>query len=219
MSRNGFTLLELMVSMAILSVVSLLGFIVVRSSYEGQTLIEAQGLVSGDLRAVMAALTSELELAYMEPRRASVLRPEEVENVEVSEDGHTITFYRPVADESPRGYRWEGPIRFTWLSEDLPGTDGEGNAVLDEGEDANGNGVLDRHVLRIQGEDTRVIGAANTISRVEFELLGNEDPADDRLTSLRIRVEASAAHGPGNAKRVRSALESRVRFINAGAAS
>lgn len=219
MSRDGFTLLELMVSMAILSVVSLLGFIVIRSSHESRVLIEAQGLVSSDLRAVMGALTAELELAYMEPRRASVLRPEGVENVEVSADGHTITFYRPVADDSPQGYRWEGPIVFTWFSEDLPADGTDGNGVLDDGEDANGNGVLDRRVLRIQGGETRVVGAANTISRAEFELLENEDPADNRLTSLRIRIEASAAHGPGNGKLVRSALESRIRFMNAGAAS
>lgn len=218
MHKQGFTLIELMISMVILSIISLLGFIVIRSSYESQSLIEAQGLVNANLRGVMAGLTSELELAYTEPRLQSVQQPAGVEPVAVSNEGRTVTFFRPVADSSPRGYAWRGPITFSLQNEDTPeGTQGEGNALLDPGEDENEDGVLNRRILRTEGAEERTIGGANNISDLQFQLIQNPDPNDNRFTSLQIRLTASVAYGPSN-QIVRNSLESRVRFMNAGAA-
>ena len=101
--RHGFTLLEMMISLSVLSVISLLGFIVIRSSYESQALIEAKSTMDRELRDLMASLTSELEMAYTDPVLDSVSTPENVEKVRVSSDKKSITFYRPVPDNSLKG--------------------------------------------------------------------------------------------------------------------
>lgn len=219
-SERGFTLLELMISMAVLSVIAMLGFIVIRSSYESQSLIEAKGVVDRELRDVMAALTAELELAYTDPRLDSVSTPEGVEPVSVSADRRSITFYRPMPDNSPRGYTWAGPITFSLLNEDTRVDEWGGNAKLDDGEDTNDDGMLTRRIVRTQvtGE-AQALASANNISDIEFELIQNPNPDDDRFTSLLIRIEASMAYGPADAKMVRNSTEARIRFQNAGAAS
>lgn len=213
MNQKGFTLVEMLISMTILSVVSLLGFIAIRSSYESQTLIEAQGEVQSDLQNVMAALHADLELAYAEPRIDSVNNPEGVEPIQVSTDGKTVTFFRPAPDGSAQGFQWQGPITLQVLDEDVDDGSG-GNAKLDPGEDVNGDGMLNRQVLRVFGGDETPLGGANNIADVQFELLENANPSDDRDTRLRIRLVASKNYGPGAGKLIRQEMESEIQFLN-----
>lgn len=213
MKVGGFTLVEILVSMTILSVVSLLGFIAIRSSYESQTLIEAQGEIQSDLRNVMAALHADLELAYAQPKMISVNDPEGVEPIRVSTDGKTVTYFRPVPDNSAQGFQWQGPFTLQFLDEDLDDGSG-GNARLDSGEDANGDGMLNRQILRVFGGDETPLGGANNIADVQFELIANADPADNRNTRLRIRLIATKHYGPGAGKLIRQEMESEIQFLN-----
>ena len=60
MNNQGHTMVEMMVSMAILSIVSLLGFIVLQSSTSSAQLANAKVDVQNNLRDTMAVLTAEL---------------------------------------------------------------------------------------------------------------------------------------------------------------
>ena len=213
MPRNGFTLLEMLISIAILSVVSLLGFIAIRSSYESQTLIEAQGEVQADLRNAMAAIHADLELAYAEPEVDSVNNPEGVNPVFVAPDGKSITFFRPTPDDSPQGFQWTGPITLRHLNEDLDDGHG-GNARLDSGEDRNGDGLLNRQLIREVGGNETPVGGANNLAAVQFELIRNANPKDVRDTRLRIHLVATKRYGPGLQKSIRQELESEIQFLN-----
>lgn len=212
-AERGFTLLEMLFSVSILSVVSLLGFIVVRSSYESQSLIEAQGEIQSDLRSVMAALTAELELAFAEPRIISVRNPDGVEPIKVATDGKSVVYYRPVPDNSAQGFTWQGPFTLMFENEDTDDGSG-GNAKLDSGEDVNGDGVLNRRVVRIANGVSTPLGGANNIRSVQFELLDSADASDDRDTRLRIRLEAGKRYGVGTQMLALQELESEIRFLN-----
>lgn len=209
MRTRGFTLLEVLVSMSVLSIVSLLGFIVIRSSYESQALVEAQGAVQRELRDVMSALTADLELAYAPPKTQSVTNPEGVEPIVAAPDQHSVQFYRPVPDTSAQGFRWTGPITLLFEHEDT-----NDNGLLDAGEDANSDGILTRRIVRQVGENATPVGSANHLSSVRFELLENSDPNDARMTRLRIHLEASTRYGPGMGLIARGELESEIQFLN-----
>ena len=216
MRKSGFTLAEMMVSMGILTIVSLLGFIALRSSTEASSLALALAEVQGSLRDAMGAITSEARGAYTDRTVESpeLLAPENAVRIEVTEGGAAIVFQVPVPTDGPDMVTASAPITIRFENEDLPGVGGEPNAVLDDGEDTNEDGRLTRRIVREQAGVQTVVGAANTISQAVFELLPNADAGNDTLTTLRVWMEATKRYGSGPGNIVRAQLESTVDLKN-----
>jgi prepilin-type N-terminal cleavage/methylation domain-containing protein len=220
MKHRGYTLIETMVAVSILSFIALLSWVVIRSSHESTTLAASKSIVQQNLRDVMNALTAELELAYAQPLAGITNTRINSEDIRVSSDGRTVTYWRPAPLEEMTGHQEIGPIVIRFEDEDVDEEvtgDSEidpGNAKLDPGEDKNGDGTLTRRVVRIFNGQTIVLGAANDLANVQFQLLPNVAPDDDRLTRLRIRLESSKRHGMGEAHYVFGELETTINLLN-----
>lgn len=216
MRNTGFTLLEVSISMAILSIVSLLGFVVLKSSTESAGLAQAKAEVQANLRDVMAEITSEVRQAYTQ-RMVDVvppILPEGTESIRIAPGNASITFQVPQPTSGPDIVAPSIPITIAHENEDVGGGSLSGNSLLDPGEDVNEDGVLSRRVLRSQGGVTTVLGGANNISSVLFQLVPNQSAADNNLTSLVIRLAATKRYGPGFRYEVREILESTVDLKN-----
>ncbi len=216
MRRNGFSLLEVSMSMAILSVVSLLGFVVLKSSTEAAALSGAKAEVQANLRDAMTALTAELREAYTDRTVLAVppIAPAETMSVQATEGGLGVMYQIPEPTGGPDMVTSSLPVFILWENEDTYGPDGGFNARLDEGEDGNGDGTLTRRLIRSQGDEETIIGGANNLSGVQFQLLPNQDSGDNTLTSIRIWLEASKRYGPGDGKLVRAELEATIHMAN-----
>jgi prepilin-type N-terminal cleavage/methylation domain-containing protein len=206
--NTGFSLLEMSISMAILSIISLLGFIVLQSSTESAAIATGKNKVQSDLRDVMQLLTSEVREAYTRRTIDAMIAPDETEAIQVSEDGESITWQTPVPVDGPGMVTVSAPITVFFENEDE-----NGNALLDDGEDTNQDGVLTRRLVRVQDGTETTLAAANNISAVQFALLPNSDTGNDMLTTLQISLESAIRYG-GDDKLVRAALESRIDLKN-----
>src|SRR5688572_7042865 len=93
--EDGFTLVEVTVAAAIFSIVSLLSFVVLRSSAESADLTEAKSLSQGNLRDTITALTAEVRPAFTERLAGTASADATAEPISVSGDGNSITFHVP----------------------------------------------------------------------------------------------------------------------------
>ena len=177
-SHSGFTLLEVSISMAILVVVSLLTFVVTQSSTSAIAVSEAKEMAQASVRNALADMASELSLASKKSNAGLTPPLEALRVVSPTE----IVFQVP---SGTSGTVWSAPITYRFVNEDVGAN--ANNARLDSGEDANGDGALTRHIVRIQGETQRVMGAVNDISNVQFTL---NPPTNDMVT---ITVAATKA--------------------------
>jgi len=210
MRKTGYTLIEVSVSMALLSIISLLGFVTLKSSTESAALAQAKAEVQASLRDVMGALTSELRAAYTQRSVNHGLAPEEAASIEIDEDAQSVTFMVPVPGGPPDLVTNSTPITFRWEYEDTVNS----NGMLDEGEDANQDDMLTRRITRQQGDTVAVLGGANEISGANFTLEANLQANNDDLTTIRIWLAASKRYGPGLKHIVHAQLESRVDLAN-----
>lgn len=177
MSTRGFTLVELVISMAILTIISVLGVVALQTSTSSVATAESKADVQDNIRDVLAAMSRELQMAS-----------------KISDDSLTppldaVTVNQNPAPGSPTelvfqtptngsGRNWTRPIRFRFVNEDA-----NENGRLDEGEDLDDDGVLSRRVLRIQdrngdGDTIDVgerapVGGANDLSDVQFVRVGD----------------------------------------------
>jgi len=209
LTKLGFTLLELMIVMALLSVFGILAFVAVSGATEATVLADAKTRTQSDLRQVVLLMSSELQLASKTPNNA--LTPP-LQAVRVNRDINAnspveIVFQRPL-DGS--GTNWSRPVRFRFFTEDL-----NNNAILDAGEDVDGDGVLSRRILRLEdlngdgtfdgpGETVQV-GTANDLAEVDFQIDG------DLIT-----ITATATRLVGNRREapVTSTVTSTVYLLN-----
>lgn len=223
-AHSGFTLAETLISFSILSIVSLLAYIVLASSTEAARLTEAQAQLQSNLRDVMQAISSEVRSAYSE-RSIDPQNPGEVSAIGndpsdlpvgtiqliVSATGRQITFQRPEASLTNAVPRPSTVITIGLESEDAGFA--TGNAELDAGEDANADGILTRRVIRTQDGATAAVGGVNDIADLQFALMPSEDPDDLNDSTLLVRLTASKLVG-AKKRLVTSTLESRVRLEN-----
>ena len=176
-STKGFTLLELVIVMGLLTIFGLLALVAVSGATEATVLADAKTRTQSDLRQVILLMSDELQLASKTPNPALTPPLQAVRiNRDISPNVPVeIVFQRPL-DGS--GARWSRPVRFRFFTEDI-----NGNAMLDPGEDIDGDGVLSRRILRLEdingdgtfngpGETVQV-GTANNLAAVDFQLEGD----------------------------------------------
>lgn len=228
----GFSLIELMIAVAILSIVSLLGWVALHTSTQQTTLAAAQAAVQQDVRSVAMLLSEEIEVASAEDRESvdppvagvTVNSPcqADVEGGLVDNGGapcvSEVVFETPPVVE---GTPWH-KVRLRYVNEDQDG-DGE----LDAGEDLNADGRLNRGFYRIedrdgdgsvsQGGDVVLLGSTNNIIAGTFSLSGNRRVVTVRLTAEReiagTYVEDSVT-GDKVPARVQSDLRTDVYMLN-----
>ena len=196
--KDGFTLLELMISTALLTIIGALAWVATQSSVSATRVVEAQRSVQACVRDAIGAMESELELAARETDAAL-----EIEALEVVEPGEVV-FQIPTDDT---GQNWSGPITYVFVTEDTPIGDTPGNGRLDEDEDADGDGSLTRRVVRIEGDNERSVGAANDLSEVSFSIT-----PDNRV--LTIMATATKLVGGGRDELVSATATTRVVLMN-----
>ena len=209
MRTQGFTLVELMISVAILVVVTGLGLVALQSSTTSIAVAKAKGDVQRSVRDIMTGLTRELQLASKrsDDSLSPPLLPLAVNTSPATGSPVEVVFQVP-ADGS--GRNWSNPIRFRYLNEDA-----NGNGRLDNGEDLDSDGVLARRIVRIEdrngdgdtadaGEVTPV-GAVNDLSNVQFTLNGDV---------LYITVAASKLVGVRRTNPVRARATSSIYLLN-----
>ena len=186
--KAGFSLLEVMLSTALLAVVGSMGLMVVLSASRSVNLDQTVAYLQQEARGVLLHLSREIESA-VKPAKTGFSLPPGVQGLRVIEEGSAITFQVPT---NPGFTTFSAPITIRFESEDTPlaiNADFEfGNAFLDWGEDLNGDGVLTRRIVRHQSGETRVIGGANNIAFAEFEFNEDNDLLRVRLVLTR-RIE------------------------------
>lgn len=209
---SGYSLLELLIATSILLVVSSLSMIVIQSSTESNVMGAAKEQVNADLRGTMLAVTSEVRQAYTDRTVDSdpPMAPEDAFAVSVQDGGRELRFSVPRASTTSAVPEPSPPVTIRFENEDS-----NGNGLLDAGEDSNGDGVLTRRLVRIEGADTRVIGAANNIADVRFTLEASLAESVDTQNVLLVELVGERTYGPGEEKKeVHAELVSRIHLEN-----
>ena len=209
MQRRGFTLLELMISMGILTIVGALGIVAIMASTTAANVARAKTGVQQNVRDVMNALVAEIQLTAKEADDSldPPLEPLQIVENPVPTSPIEVVFQVPVDDT---GENWTEPIHFRYINEDV-----NENALLDGDEDADGDGALTRRILRIEDTngdgdtddsgESEIVAAANDLSDVQFEL------DENRLT---ITLTASRMIGLQRRELVTVSQTNEVYFLN-----
>lgn len=209
MDNKGYTMLETMVATSILTIVSLLGFIVLKSSNDAAQLTTAKVDVQNNLRDTMNALTRELREGVTATTTELTGAPEGLFAVKIEGEGSEIVFQIPEPQPAETQISYSTPIRFSLQNEDE-----NGNGKLDPGEDTNEDGVLNRRIVRVQDGALLPVASASTIEGVQFTLVENQDATNDDLTTVSIRLTGSKRHGAGEGQLVVAEMTSTVRLVN-----
>lgn len=171
---RGFTLLELLVTVGLLSIVGLLGFVAMASSGQAMQVAETAGRIQNDLRETMMLMNEEIQLAAKigDDSLDPPLFPVTIVANPVPSSPVEVRFQIPTGNS---GRRWSQVIRYRFVNEDV-----NGNSWLDAGEDLDADRQLTRRIVRIQdingdGDTTdpgesRPLGTANALSDVTFQL-------------------------------------------------
>lgn len=203
MSRNqGFTLLELTMSMAILTVVGFLTFVVTQSSTSAAGVAEAKEQAQAAVRDAMNAMAAELQLAS-KTSNAALVPPLSALAVTPGNPGE-VTFQVPL---NSTGSQWSSPIIFRFVNEDDHNGVGAMNGRLDEGEDTDGDLALTRRVVRVQGGQETPVGAVNDLSSVIFAL----NPPQNNVLTITLTASKPLS---GRDDQVWATATSRVYLLN-----
>lgn len=182
----GFTLLELSISMAITAVVSGMCLMGIVATANTTRIIERESDCADETRAVMGQMMKELELAATV---ANTSATPAVQPIVVTSNADTgmldkIVFQTPI---TPSANTWSTPITYQYINEDA-----NGDAKLDGGEDGDGDGLLNRRLVRTQtvnGVTTAtVLGAANDIGALRVTMVST---AQQRPCRLDVSLETS----------------------------
>ena len=197
MRQQGFTLLELTIASGITVVVSLLGFVAVKTSLDSANQASVQETAQRNVHDALRAMSQEIQMA------ASTDSSPTYSAIKVG--GTTalpeVTFQTPL---DMTGTSWSAPITYRFINEDA-----NGNGLREAAEtDTDGDGVLTRRIVRVQNGVSQPVAAANELSSVAFAL------SADRKT-LTISLTASKSYVSGKATRKATAAASeRVYLLN-----
>ena len=177
MESRGFTLVELVISMAILAIISVLGIVALQSSTTSMATAESKADVQDNVRDALAAMTRELQMAS-KSSDDSLTPPLDAVAINadpVAGSPAELVFQVPVTGS---GRDWTTPIRYRYMNEDA-----NGNGWLDSAEDLDSDGVLTRRILRVQdlngdgdaadNGESMPVGGANDLSDVQFVRTGD----------------------------------------------
>lgn len=214
MRNAGFTLIEVVVAASFFAVVTAMSLVALTTTTKLASMSEAQAQVQANLRTAMSEAAMELRTAYSDRLVAANLAPEDAASIVVSPDGTSVTFQVPVLVEGSPIIGASTPITYRFENEDTPvEATGMGNALLDPGEDVNGDGVLTRRIMRTQDGTEGIVGLPNEISSVRFTLEPN--PLDGLLTTVLVELEGLKRYaGRSDNELVRARLESRIHLEN-----
>ncbi len=209
----GMTLIEVMISTGLLAIISILGFLALQSSVKSSSLAFAQNQIDSALRDTFNELTNLVKQAYttVSTDVTPPIAPPGVEPIQITSDGRGLRFYIPVRVNTPAFFQSSGPILVNYENED---TGNPPNAILDPGEDTNNDGVLTRRLVIQRGDTTRVVGSANCISNVRFQLLPDRSDTSNQPTVLYVYLEGSMRMGPGEGPLIRSELSGTIKLEN-----
>jgi len=215
-SYSGFTLIEMTISVALLGIISLLSFIALESSVKSSSLAYAQNEIDSALRDTFNELSDVVKQAYTVESTNVIppTAPNGVEPIQVQNEGRSIRFFIPVPVNTPALIQASQPITIMYENEDHSSVGNPPNAVLDSGEDTNNDRALTRRLVMIQGNNRRVLGSANCISRVEFQLLPDRSNDSDQPTVLYVYLEGTKRMGPGMGPLIRAELSGTIKLEN-----
>lgn len=177
MGNRGFTLVELVISIAILATVCALGMLALQSATTSSATAKSKAEAQDNVRDALAAMQQELAMAS---KRTDLSLSPQLNALTVTPNPVTgspieVTFQVPT---SGTGANWSRPITFRYINED---TNGDGR--LTSGEDTDGDGALSRRIVRLQDlngngtsadpGETQVVGGANDLSNAAFAFDGN----------------------------------------------
>ena len=206
MNKSGFTLLELTISTALIIVVFALGLIAVKSSSASVSLNRGKAQLQEEARRLMIVLGQELEQA-VKPAPAGMSLPYGVKALTILNNGEGVRIQLP---NNEAFTSFGTAIEYHFETEDSPVAGSNppvGNAWLDPGEDANNDGILNRHIVRVQNGQSRILGAANSIAHANFELI-------DAGNVLRISLILTAPMGDTRSALVRHELQRDIYLMN-----
>jgi type II secretory pathway pseudopilin PulG len=203
----GFTVLELSISVALLVIVSLLGFIASSGSLKSADLTGRMTTLEGELRATMQTLSTQVQPAVKKARSGFVLPTGAVALTVVNPT--TITYVVPTG---MAGKTFSGLYTIQFISEDKPDATIEGgtygNGELDAGEDTDGDGMLDRNLVLTRPDGTKqMLGGANHLANVTFAL-----SADGSM--LEVTMVASMRLEAGKTRMLLYTLTSNIYLMN-----
>ena len=212
-SRNaGFTLLELTVSVVLLTVIGLLGYIASSGSLKAVDLNEKMTTLQEELRSTMRALSDEVQPAVKKARDGFEL-PTGAQELKVGSTANatSITFTVPT---DMTGTHFSGVMTIRHESEDVTdaslGPGYYGNAALDPGEDTNGDGVLNRRLVLIRPDGSRqALGGGNHLARVVFNL-----SADGSMLNVIMCATMQVETGRSQTRILRHWLTSNIYLMN-----
>lgn len=185
MCCEGFSLMELLVAVTIVSILAVMGMIALQSSNTSMAVAQAKAKVQANVRDALQAITEEVQLAgkQADPSLAPPLQPVQIIEDPAENSPVEVAFQIPV---DSTGLNWSNRIRFRFVNEDV-----NGNNLLDSGEDTDEDGVLSRRIIRLEDRngdgdmadagETVVVAGVNDLSNVQFAL--NNDVLTINLTS------------------------------------
>lgn len=212
----GFTLIEVTISATLIATISLLSFLALQSSVKSASLSYVQNEIDSDLRNTFNELSELVKQAYTEVTTnvTPPVAPPGAEAIQLQNNGQSLRFFVPVPVNTPEFVQSSQPILVQYENEDRSSEGVPPNAILDVGEDTNGDGALTRRLVMIQGDNRRVIGSANCISNVEFQLLPDRSDKENTPTLLYIYLEGTKRMGPGEGPLIRAELSGIVKLEN-----
>ena len=219
--RRGYTAIEMLISMGILSILSVFVFVALRATMSTMATGTALSYAQSNVRDVLLIMKGEIELAAREADASFNLDRLRVlsngQPVDPDVIGDEVSFQIPL---DLTGTLWSEPIRYQFVNEDL-----NDNSLLDGGEDLNDDGALTRRILRLQdlnsdGDtldpgESRIVGGANDLSNVRFSVNANGDVLTVTLDAARPVANTRRNVGASlEARLVSSTLTSRVYLLN-----
>lgn len=212
----GFTLIEMTISVALLGIISLLSFIALQSSVKSSSLAAAQNDIDSALRDTFNEFSGIVKQAYTTESTdvTPPTAPNGVEAIQIQDEGRSIRFFIPAPVNTPALVQASQAITIRHENEDHSSEENPPNAILDADEDTNNDGTLTRRLIMIQGNNQRVIGSANCISDVEFQLLPDRSNTSDQPTVLYVYLEGTKRMGPGMGPLIRAELTGTIKLEN-----
>lgn len=214
--KEGFTLIEVSISIALMAIISLLSFLALQSSVKSSSLTSTQNAIDSDLRNTFNELATLVKQAYTEVSTnvTPPIAPPGVEPIRVINEGRGLRFFIPIRTDTPAFVQASQPLIVQYENEDRSSEGSPPNAILDDGEDTNGDRTLTRRLVLIQGNNRRVIGSANCISNVEFRLLPDRSNVSEAPTVLYVYLEGTKRMGPGEGPLIRAELSGTIKIEN-----